>query len=181
MQRKQPPDGPHPQEAGEPLRMLSALNSRTLRECETMRELAARVAESGCDGQCRRIAESLFGYFDAVPAKCHSIEQECLFPALLESMAGSDPVCLRDLTSALTAQHRALERMWRSLRNPLAALAGGQHVLLDRSQVDAFAALNRSCIERDETELLPMASRLLADDALSELRAIMGEHRLGTG
>lgn len=39
-------------------------------------------------------------YFDTA-ARHHEDEEQDLFPALLESMAGSDAVCLRELTASL--------------------------------------------------------------------------------
>jgi len=163
--RAEPEDGP--------LRMLSRLHARTLEHCADLCALVAHVAECGCDEQARRASQAAVRYFDTCPAQYHADEEEDLFPALLESMAGSDAVCLRDLTSEMARQHRALEAMWQRLRKPLAALAGGQGATLEGAQVQAFAALHRSQIEREETELLPMAARLLTDDALEQLRGSM--------
>ena len=156
-----------------PLEMLSHLHARTLQQCESLRQLALGLAEHGCDEQASRTAETLLRYFDLCAPQYCSDEEEDLFPALLESMAGSDAVCLRDLTSEMARQHRALEAMWQRLRKPLAALAGGQSAALEGAEVQAFAALHRSQIEREETELLPMAARLLTDDALEQLRGSM--------
>ena len=47
-------------------------------------------------------------------------EEADLFPALLEAVAGSDAVCLRELTASLAAQHRELESRWRQVRDVLA-------------------------------------------------------------
>ena len=44
--------------------------------------------------------------FDTSARHHHDDEERDLFPALIESMAGSDAVCLRELTAALTAEHR---------------------------------------------------------------------------
>jgi hypothetical protein len=161
-----------------PLEMLSHLRARTLHQCAMLRRLATRLAECGCDEQARRDADSLLRYFDIAPAQYYRDEEEDLFPALLESMAGSDPVCLRDLTSAMAREHRTLATMWGRLRKSLAAVAAGQQTLLDSAEVEAFITLNQSHIEREQTELLPMASRLLTDDALEQVGTSMRErHR----
>jgi hemerythrin-like domain-containing protein len=162
-----------------PLELLSRLHARTLDQCTALQRLALRLSESGADAQDRRAAEALLRYFDEAPPQYHSDEEEDLFPALLESMAGSDAVCLRDLTAAVTAQHRTLEIMWGRLRESVAAVSGGQHALLDSSEVDAFVRLNRSHIECEEGELLPMASRLLTDDALAQVWQSMRERHRG--
>ena len=165
--RAQPEDGP--------LRMLSRLHARTLAQCAELCALAAHVAACGCDEQARRASQAALHYFDTCPPQYRADEEKDLFPALLESMAGSDAVCLRDLTWEMTRQHRAADAMWQRLREPLAALAGGQSATLEGAAVQAFAALHRSQIEREETELLPMAARLLTDDALEQLWASMRE------
>jgi hypothetical protein len=156
-------------EAEGPLDLLSRLHARTLQQCATLRRLVLYLAECGCDEQARRAAESVLRFFDVRSSQYRGDEEEDLFPALLESMAGSDAVCLRELTSAMAQQHRALEMMWERLRTPLAALASGQGSTLDSAAVEAFAALYHSHIEREQSELLPMAARLLTDEALQQL------------
>jgi hypothetical protein len=156
-----------------PLEMLSRLQGHTLRQCATLRRLVLYLAECGCDEQARRAGESVLRHFDVCPSLYYSDEEEDLFPALLESMAGSDPVCLRDLTSGMAQQHRTLERMWGRLRESLAAVASGQRSSLDSAEVEAFVTLYHSHIERERDELLPMAARLLTDEALGQVWASM--------
>jgi hemerythrin-like domain-containing protein len=159
--------------ADNPLEMLSQLHARTLRECEALRQLVLDLDERGCDEQSRRAAANVLRYFDVYASQYRSDEEEDLFPALLESMAGSDAVCLRDLTSAMAQQHRTLEMMWRRLRKPVAAAAAGKDTAPGRGSVDVFVALYQSHIEREQIELLPMAARLLTDDALGQVASSM--------
>jgi hemerythrin-like domain-containing protein len=90
-------------------------------------------------------------------------------------MAGSDPVCLRELTSGMAQQHRTLRTLWAQLRQPLADVASGHGSLLDSAQVEAFVTLHHSHVEREQSELLPMAARLLTDEALDQLWKSMRE------
>lgn len=159
------------------LEMLARLHARTLQQCATLRRLVLYLAECGCDEQARRVGDTVLRYFDEVSSQYRSDEEEDLFPALLESMAGSDAVCLRELTSGMTREHRTLETMWARLRTPLAAVASGKSSLLDSAEVEAFVALHHSHIEREQTELLPMAARLLTDEALEQVWASMRERR----
>lgn len=160
-------------ESGGPLQELARLHAQTLRECANLRQLALDLARDGCGGASRRAAQSLLRHFDLDAPQYRIDEEQELFPALLESMAGSDPICLRDLTSAMTAQHRRLDAMWRALRGALAALAAGQPASLVSAQVEDFVALSQSHIERERDEVLPMASRLLTDEALAQIGAAM--------
>lgn len=151
------------------LEMLARLQARTLQQCATLRRLAEYLAECGSDEQARRAAETVLRYFDTCPPQYFSDEEEDLYPALIESMAGSDPVCLNELTAAMKQQHRKLETMWARLRKSLAAVVGEQAATLDSAEVEAFACLHRSHIEREQSELLPMAQRLLTDEALAQV------------
>jgi hemerythrin-like domain-containing protein len=152
-----------------PLEALSELHAHTLRQCATLRQLVLHVAGCGCDAQARQAAENALGYFDVWAPRYFKDEEEDLFPALLESMAGSDAVCLQDLTSGMAQQHRSLETMWARLREQLAGIASGHGSILDSAEVEAFVTLNQGHIEREQTELLPMAARLLTDDALAQV------------
>ena len=156
-----------------PLEMLSHVHARTLQQCEALRQLTLGLAERGCDEQTGRAAQTVLRYFDIYAPQYCSDEEEDLFPALLESMAGSDAVCLRELASAMAQQHRTLQAMWQSLRKPLAAAASGHGPAPDNDSVDVFVALYRSHIEHEQVELLPMAARLLTDEALAQVASAM--------
>src|SRR3546814_9999059 len=75
-------------------------------------------------------------YFDTSAIQHHADEEVDLFPALIESMAGSDAVCIRELTDGLCADHRKLEAGWRRLRETLAKIGQGQAVTLPDVAVD---------------------------------------------
>jgi hemerythrin-like domain-containing protein len=155
------------------LEMLSRLQARTLQQCATLKRLAEYLAECGSDDEARQVAGTVARYFDTCQPRLFADEEEDLFPALLESMAGSDPVCLNELTAAMAGQHRMLEAGWARLRNALAAVMREDSDTLDRPEVEVFVNLYQSHIEREQSELLPMVQRLLTDDALAELWAAM--------
>jgi hypothetical protein len=165
--------GPPPSPPKGALEMLARLQARTLQQCATMRRLSEYLAECGSDEQARRAAETVLRYFDTCPPQYIRDEEEDLYPALLESMAGSDAVCLNELTAGMTQEHRALETKWARLRKGLAAVVSEQATTLDSAEVEAFAALNRGHIEREQAELLPMVERLLTDEALDKVWASM--------
>ena len=97
-------------------------------------------------------------------------------------MAGSDAVCLRDLTDTLSADHRALDAAWQRVRASLASIAAGTSASLPGDDVEALVNRYQQHIEREEKELLPMAARLLADDELARIGKAMRERRgIGEG
>ena len=160
-----------------PLEMLSACHGRIEQQCSTLRRLQPHLLAHGADDQARAAAAAVMRYFDIAARQHHEDEERDLFPALLESMAGSDPVCLRELTSNLAAEHRELEVAWRRIRAVLERVEAGEAVALDPEHVESFVDLYARHIEREEKELLPMAARLLSDGELDVIGRAMRERR----
>ncbi|MGL6110586.1 MAG: hemerythrin domain-containing protein [Rubrivivax sp.] len=160
-----------------PLEMLAACHHRVQTQCETLQRLVPHLATHGADLQAREAAVAVMRYFDTAAQHHHEDEELDLFPALLESMAGSDAVCLRELTAGLVADHRALEQRWRRLRCMLEPVAAGSAVTLEADEVQAFVGLYERHIAREEAELLPMAARLLDDATLDRIGLAMRARR----
>lgn len=160
-----------------PLEMLSACHGRMGRQCATLRRLVSHLAEHGVDEAARIAASNVMRYFDTSAKHHHADEEEDLFPTLIESMAGSDPVCLRELTERLKAEHRALDMAWQSVRNVLEKVVQGESVPLASDDVEVLVDQYERHIEREETELLPTAARLLSADDLDRIGRAMRERR----
>jgi len=162
-----------------PLELLSACHERMGRQCATLRRLAVHLTAHGADAAARTAAASVLRYFDTAAVHHHRDEEEDLFPALIESMAGSDAFCLHALVDGLTQEHRQLEAAWRGLHGALQAVGEGQPADLDAGRVEAFYDLYAAHIQREEDELLPMAARLLDDHALADISRGMRARRGG--
>ncbi len=163
-----------------PLEMLAACHLRVADQCATLQRLVPHLAQHGADARARSAAARVLRYFDTAARDHHADEEVELFPALIESMAGSDAVCLHEITAALTAEHRVLERHWSSLRTVLERIvrnAADAAIVLDADAVDAFTGLYARHIEREESELLPMAARLLSDADLERIGRAMRARR----
>jgi hemerythrin-like domain-containing protein len=160
-----------------PLEMLSACHHRIERQCATLRRLVEHLGAHGADADARSAAQAVLRYFDTSALHHHADEEEDLFPALLESMAGSDAVGLRELTQALSAEHREHEARWRRLRAALERVARGEDAELSADDIDAFIDGYARHLEREERELLPMAERLLCAEDLARVGRAMRERR----
>lgn len=160
-----------------PLEMLAACHGRVEHQCSTLRRLVPHLLAHGADAQARSAAASVMRYFDTSARHHHADEEVDLFPALIESMAGSDAVCLRTLTATLTAEHRELEVRWRRLREVLERIAAGDDAPLAAADVESLVGLYERHIAREEAELLPLASRLLSDGDLERVGRAMRERR----
>ncbi|VTU44868.1 hemerythrin domain-containing protein [Variovorax sp. RA8] len=160
-----------------PLEMLTACHARIERQCATLRRLVPHLASHGADEDARTAAANVMRYFDTAARHHHEDEEEDLFPALIESMAGSDPVCLREMTQGLAAEHRELEARWQQVRVVLEQIAAGHTVPLRSEDVEALVGLYERHMECEERELLPMAARLLNDDDLERIGRAMRKRR----
>jgi hemerythrin-like domain-containing protein len=160
-----------------PLEMLSACHHRVERQCETLRRLVAHVASHGPDDDARVAAAAVMRYFDTAARDHHADEETDLFPALVESMAGSDAVCVRELTASLVAEHRELEQRWRALHRRLEQVTRADAATLPDDEVHGFIDLYERHIAREEAELLPMAGRLLSDAELDRIGLAMRARR----
>jgi hemerythrin-like domain-containing protein len=175
------PEYPAPATGAEaPLERLSVCHGRVKLQCVTLRRLVSHVAAHGADEEARALAINVMRNFDTSAKGHHADEEEILFPALVESMAGSDAVCLREMIDRLKADHRALEAAWWRLRGILERIAVGDSVPLTSDDVEALVGLYESHIEREESELYPMAARLLSEDDLARVGRAMRE-RPGIG
>ena len=153
--------------------MLAACHQRIQRQCDTLQRLLPHVAAQGVDTQACEAAQAVMRYFDQAAADHHADEEQDLFPALLEAMAASDAVCLRELVGMLTQQHRELELHWQVLRQGLAHIAAGEALTLDAALVERFVAAYTQHLAREESELLPMATRLIDDARLRDIGRAM--------
>jgi len=160
-----------------PLAMLAECHQRIEQQCETLARLVPHVAEHGSDAAAGEAAQAVMRYFDIAAPKHHADEEEDLFPALIEAMAGSDAVCLHEMTQALQADHDELERRWATLRSALERIARGEPAQLPLDEVSAFAARYAAHIEREERELLPMAERLISAAAMARIGVAMRRRR----
>lgn len=160
-----------------PLEMLAACHSRVEAQCNTLRRLVAHLGGHGADRQAREAAAAVMRYFDTSAVHHHADEEVDLFPALIEAMAGSDAVCMRELTASLTAEHRELEQRWQVLRRRLEQVAGGLAAVLPADEVHDFIGQYERHIAREEAELLPMAGRLLSDAELDRMGLAMRARR----
>ena len=172
------PDIPEPVPGSEPpLEAMAGCNQRLLHHCAAMRRLALYVGECGFDGQAGAATASLLQFFDHVLPLHHADQQLGLFPALMESMAGSDAACLRNLTQAAVQQQHELWRLWLRLRPALLDLASGRADALPVHAIERFIEHCKAGVDREDGELLPMARRLLADAELERLGAAMRQRR----
>lgn len=160
-----------------PLEMMAACHGRVRAQCATLRRLAAHLARQGADRQAQDSAAAVMRYFTTSAVHNLADEEIDLFPALIESVAGSDAVCVRELTASLVAEHRELEQRWHALHRRLEQVTRADAATLPVDEVHGFIDLYERHIAREEAELLPMAGRLLSDAELDRIGLAMRARR----
>ena len=175
----------------DPLGQLYVCHERMIRQINILDRLCDRLAApqtapdkapaaapaGDVDPEVRAAARGIQRYFDEVAPRHHLDEEQDLFPAVIESMAGSDARCLHELTAQLVREHRRLEADWAALRPMIATLAQGRRIDLDPRVVATFVANHRTHLSKENDELMPMARRLLSDQQVAEIGANMRQRR----
>ncbi|MFA6972268.1 MAG: hemerythrin domain-containing protein [Gallionella sp.] len=136
---------------------------------ESLRELHIN---HGCDAQVQQAAQGILRYFDTAGQFHHQDEEENLFPALRNC-----PDVDAALLERLLSDHQVLLASWNALRPVLAQLAEGQDVTLAAALVEKFIASYTAHINVENTQLLPMAARLLSPQQQDSLGRKMSERR----
>lgn len=153
----------------EPLRLLAEFHGRLQSQCDALLRFEGQVQSAGASEAVHAMAGGLRSQFDRLNGRLHQDEEQDLFPALLESMAGSDAVCIRQMIEARVEEHREIETRWLALRQWLEQVEAGYTGMPARGTVEAFVNLCRSHLAQEDQELLPMAERLLSDEALAQI------------
>ena len=160
-----------------PIALLKECHRRVEDQCETLARLVPHLATHGSDQAAAEAAAAVLRYFELAAPQHHADEEDDLLPALFESAAGSDALCLREMADGLLADHEALARQWQALRAVLRAVVDHQPARLEAAAVQAFAEHYRAHIALEEGELFPMAERWLSAQTLEAIGRTMRRRR----
>lgn len=155
----------------QPIEILHACHGKILQQCDTLGKLATHLATHGCDVQAQQAAQRILRYFDTAGQFHHQDEENDLFPAL--RLAAKD-CALNELLDALLAQHVVMLAAWEAVREVLLQLVSGKNVEL---RTDEFTACHRAHIAREESELLPLATRWLTAEQQQQIAQHMAARR----
>ncbi|MDX2218109.1 MAG: hemerythrin domain-containing protein [Burkholderiales bacterium] len=159
-----------------PVDMLQACHDRIEGQCETLLRLVPHLAQHGADSQARDAATAVLRYFDTAGENHHQDEEIDLFPALREH-AGARLLEVETLLAALLTEHERMRHAWaEQLRPELVAVTGGEAKLTPAS-TQAFVAMYRQHVSRENSGLMPLARDLLGADVLADIGRRMAERR----
>jgi len=131
--------------------ILKRLN--TLGELPALLEPAARA---------RQIAEDSLEFFREAIFEHHLEEERELFPAVIASaQPGEEMQRVKAMAERLTNEHRAIEKLWKSLEKGLKQVAKGQSTLLDVTDLQQLVTEYQAHAHYEETEFLPLSEQIL--------------------
>jgi pyridoxamine 5'-phosphate oxidase len=160
-----------------PIDMLDGCHGRIRQNCERIEKIAAHVASVGVDAEARDAAHAVVRFFDTAGATHHRDEEEDLFPVLLVCAPRDERAAARVLIDELRADHLRMDHAWRDMRRSLLLLAAVGNDGLTAERAREFRALYERHIAREESQMLPLARRVLEPAMAKSLGVRMAARR----
>jgi len=159
-----------------PLEMLHACHGKIQRQLDTLQKLASHLPVHGSDKQAQQAAQGILRYFDTAGQFHHQDEEENLFPTLL-ALEVPDKEEIETLVDRLLAQHVVMFAAWNDMRAVLVKIAEGVNMPLSEAMLERLSGSYTRHIHLEETELLPLAARLLSPQQIMEVGKSMALRR----
>jgi hemerythrin-like domain-containing protein len=158
----------------DPLEMLRACHGRIQSQCATLNKLLAHLPQHGCDTQAQQAARAILRYFDTAGRHHHDDEEKDLFPLLLATSSDEGHA----LVARLLEEHKLMDAAWQQLRANLTGVADGTSTALDAAVTEHFIAVYDRHIALENSQLLPLAAKLLTAAQLESLGKSMAARRM---
>ncbi len=140
--------------------------------------------QGGATPKAREAARQALQFFRSVMFDHHGEEEKELFPAVLAASNPSEYGGLRALADLLTADHRRIEALWRSLEPGLERFAEGDTAPLNEAQLRDLITRYDAHASHEEAQFLPLAESILArkDSSMASLGlSLHMRHQLRAG
>jgi len=152
-----------PASADAPITSFTDCHAGILQRLRLLDELPALL---GPAMRARKIATESLQFFREAVFEHHVDEERDLFPAVLASARrDGERDHVQAITERLTREHRALEKLWKSLELPLKRLAKGQDADLNVQDLNRLVETYSAHASYEEAEFLPLAQTILARDS----------------
>lgn len=161
----------------QPIAVLKHCHDRIRKQLATLAKLGPHLAAHGADEQARQAAAAVIKYFDKAAPLHHEDEEHNLIPMLLATAQGADAALLAQLAPLIIDEHHQMDGMWQALHEQLRAIADGSSTQLRDADVRCFADMYAAHMEREESQVAPMAMRLFSADQMAQLGNAMQTRR----
>lgn len=161
----------------QPIAVLKHCHDRIRKQLTTLNNLLAHLPQHGPNLDAQQAAQAVLNYFEKAAHLHHADEEVDLMPMLIASAEGADAALLRTLVPDILDDHRQMDAAWSVLKEQLSAIAAGSAATLSVDGVQRFAASYAAHMEKEETQLAPMAKRLFSAAQMAQLGTAMQVRR----
>lgn len=161
----------------QPIAVLKHCHDRIRKQLRTLQQLAGPAAREADPEEVRQAAAAVLRYFSKAAHQHHEDEEQNLLPMLAETAADADAALLKRLAPEILDEHRQMDAVWQRLQPRLAALAGGETVTLDVADVALYQELYLGHMDKEESQIAPMAKRLFSPAQMQTLGNAMRTRR----
>jgi hemerythrin-like domain-containing protein len=145
-----------------PIEVLDGFHHTMRRHARVLCRLADDCEAPGFPTAAQRVAAlAILHCFDEAAFRHHRDEEEDVFPVLLNLAPAEQLNAVRDLVFRLRRDHRRLEAQWAPLSRMVADIVQGQRAPLVPAHAADFAVTLERHLDQEDTELLPLARRLI--------------------
>lgn len=161
----------------QPIAVLKHCHDRIRKQLLTLEKLPIHLADYGADKEAQQAASAVLKYFHNAAPLHHADEEDDLLPALAATAQNEDAQLLKELQPKILAQHITMAAHWQLLESQLLSIADGSGEELSMDDVIQFQALYQEHMEIEETQIAPMALRILSKEQMQKMGAAMQERR----
>jgi hemerythrin-like domain-containing protein len=161
----------------QPIAVLKHCHDRIRKQLHTMQNLVQHRSKSGHDLDMQQAAAAVLRYFSTAAPQHHADEEQDLLPMLQSTAKGEDAMLVDRLLPEILEEHHRMDATWAALEQQLRAIASGTPSKLSQSDVSLFADAYAAHMEKEETQIAPMAKRLFSTAQMRQLGNAMRARR----
>jgi pyridoxamine 5'-phosphate oxidase len=161
----------------QPIAVLKHCHDKIRKQLATMQKLPDHLQEFGANLDAKQGAAAVLRYFDEAAPKHHDDEEVDLLPMLQVTASGSDAEQLKMLMPEILQEHQQMETLWHSLARQLREIASGDSSVLAKDEVQQFVALYTAHMEKEESNIAPMAKKVFSPAQMAQLGQAMKNRR----
>lgn len=161
----------------QPIAVLKHCHDRIRKQIRTMQNLLQHLPQSGADSEAQQGAAAVLKYFDQAAPNHHADEEQDLLPMLQASARDADAALLVRVLPDILREHQQMDEAWQVLATQLNAIASGSAAVLSTDAVGQFAELYAAHMEKEETQIAPMAKRIFTAEQMTQLGKAMAARR----
>ncbi len=161
----------------QPIAVLKHCHDRIRKQLRTMQQLAGPAAREAGAQEVQQAATAVLRYFSSAAHQHHEDEEHNLLPMLAGTAVDADAALLARLTPEILHEHRQMDALWQRLQPQLAALASGADITLDAADVKLYEDMYLGHMDKEESQIAPMAKRLFSPAQMQTLGNAMRVRR----